>query len=281
MGDLGQDTAVWELGDGVWGADVSQEWEIWGPMGGYMAAIALRAAGAAGPAAAGRRPAAFSCHYLGVAAFAAVQIRVDERKGGRSAASQRVEITQDGRAILDAMVWSVAVDEGLEHDETQAPDIAGPDELPSMAELVPPDAKRPFPFWENFDSKPLMFEPEWPPPGPRPAVWQEWMRFLPTSRFDDPWVDAGRTVILVDLPSWPAGHRPHAWSSPQWVAPTLDLHVSFHRSTSDHEWLLCDGTAPLSTEGLLPWSAKVWTPTGQLVASGGGQCLYRRIPPRP
>ena len=275
MGDLGVDTAVQPCGDGRYQAALSAEWEIWGPMGGYVAACALRAAGAASEL---PRPVAFSCHYLGVARFEPVDIRVETRKQGRTVGSQRVEMTQEGRPILDAMVWSAADVEGLEHDETSAPDIPGPDSLPSIAELLPDDAEPPFPFWRNFDAKPIHFEVDWPPPAPRPARWQEWLRFTPTATFDDPWTDAARSVILVDLPSWPSAHRPHAWRQPPFIAPTLDLNVAFHRATSDEAWLLCDGAAPLSTDGLFGWTARVWSAAGRLHASGGGQCLYRRLP---
>lgn len=183
MGDLAVDTAVEQLDEGRYRSTLSQEWEIWGPMGGYVAACALRAAGAA---TAQPHPAAFSCHYLGVARFEPVDIVVEPRKVGRSAASHRVSITQDDRPILDAMVWSAAEGEGLEHDETVAPQVPGPDALPSIQELLPEDADPTFPFWANLDAEPLAFEADWPPSGPRPAAWQEWLRFLPTSRFDGP-----------------------------------------------------------------------------------------------
>ncbi|MGH9079648.1 MAG: hypothetical protein ACRDYE_06175, partial [Acidimicrobiales bacterium] len=149
------------------------------------------------------------------------------------------------------MVWSVGNDlEGLEHDETVAPSVPGPDRLRSIRDLVPEDRRPPYPFWENFDSRPLDFEEAWPPPAPRPARWRQWLRFSPTASFSDPWVDAARSVILVDLPSWPSAHRPHAWRNPGFVAPTLDLNVAFHAPTREHDWLLCDGQAPLSTDGL-------------------------------
>jgi acyl-CoA thioesterase II len=275
MGDLANDTEVRPSGDGSYEATLSADWEIWGPMGGYVAACALRAAGASTDMA---RPAAFSCHYLGVARFGPVGLRVEARRSGRTAASQRVEVSQEGRPILDAMVWSVGDLEGLEHDETSPPDVPGPDELPDIRELLPDDAPPPFPFWNNFEARPIEFEPEWPPDGPRPARWREWLRFAPTATFEDPWVDAARCVILVDLPSWPSAHRPHAWRQPPFTAPTLDLNVAFHRPTSGRDWLLCDGAAPLSTGGLFGWTARVWSPGGHLHASGGGQCLYRRLP---
>jgi acyl-CoA thioesterase-2 len=273
VGDLAHDTEVRPCGDGRYEGIVSRDWEIWGPMGGYIAAFALRAAGAETTH---TRPATFACHYLSVARFEPIDVRVETRKAGRTATSQRVEVSQDGRRILDATVWSVGDVEGLEHDETTPPDVPGPDGLPELRDLLPDDAPPPFPFWENFEAKPIHFEPVWPPDGPRPARWQEWLRFAPTATFEDPWVDAARCVILVDLPSWPSAHRPHAWKQPPFTAPTLDLSVAFHRPTAGQEWLLCDGAAPLSTDGLFGWTAQVWSAGGRLHASGGGQCLYRR-----
>lgn len=275
MGDLAEDTAVEPVGAGRYRATLSADWEIWGPMGGYVAAVALRAAGAESPL---PRPATFACHYLGVAAFGPVDIEVTTRKQGRTVASHRVEISQDDRVILDATVWSVGEVEGLEHDETTGPGVPDPDGLPRIEDLVPEDARPPFAFWRNFEGKPLDFEADWPPDGPRSARWREWLRFTPTASFDDPWIDAARSVILVDLPSWPAAHRPHAWTQPPFTAPTLDLSVAFHRPTTGHDWLLCDGEAPVSTGGLFGWTARVWSPGGLLHASGGGQCLYRRMP---
>lgn len=79
MGDLAQQTEATPVGDADgpgprrFSALVHDDWEIWGPEGGYVAAIALRAAGAASPFA---RPASFFCHYLSVANFAPVDLAV-------------------------------------------------------------------------------------------------------------------------------------------------------------------------------------------------------------
>ena len=110
-------TEVEPVGAGRYRATLSREWEIWGPMGGYVAAVALRAAGAA---TAHPNPAAFSCHYLGVARFEPVDIEVTPVKEGRVASSHRVSITQEGRPILEALMWSTADNEGLEHRAANA-----------------------------------------------------------------------------------------------------------------------------------------------------------------
>src|SRR5882724_9471270 len=59
VSDFAIDTAL-EGSGGRFSARLSRDWEIWGPNGGYVAAIALRAAGAATPL---RRPASFACHF--------------------------------------------------------------------------------------------------------------------------------------------------------------------------------------------------------------------------
>ena len=252
-----------------------RDWEIWGPMGGYVAAHALRAVGVATPHA---HPAAFSCHYLGVARFEPIDILVEPRKEGRGGRlAPRVD--HPGAAARSSTRWCGAPPTARGSSTTSRPrrTCPVPTSCKSIEELVPADAEPPFKFWENLDAKPLHFELDWPPDGPRPATWQEWLRFRPTATWEDEWVDACRSVILVDLPSWPSAHRPHAWKQEPWMAPTLDLNVAFHRPTSGDEWLLCDGAAPVSTRGLFGWTARVWSPGRQLMASGGGQCLYRRM----
>ena len=70
MADFSLDTAV--RGDaGRYRATLSPEWEVWGPLGGYVAALALRAMGAESPL---RRPASFSCLFLSVAHFGSVEL---------------------------------------------------------------------------------------------------------------------------------------------------------------------------------------------------------------
>jgi acyl-CoA thioesterase-2 len=278
MGDLALDTAVEPLGDGHFRAQLSREWEIWGPMGGYVAALALRAAGAESPFA---RPASFFCHYLNVAAFDGVDLEVSPLRSGRTALSQRVRITQGDRSILEATVWSVHPNEGLEHNDATSPDVPGPEALPSIEEALP-DRPRNFAFWDNVEMRPLRVQARWPPAESLPPRWQAWCRFRPTSTFDDPWVDACRSVILVDVQSWPAASQRHAWREPHgFIAPSLDLYVAFHTPSPDQGWLLADGYAPVSGDGMFGWTGRLWTPEGSLVAAGGGQALYRRVPTTP
>jgi acyl-CoA thioesterase-2 len=276
MGDLAVDTAL-EGGDGRYRGTLSKEWEIWGPMGGYVASFAMRAAG---KETSFGRPASFFCHYLGVAAFDEIDITVDKLRSGRTAEAMRVTVTQGERMILDASVWTVGEVDGLDHDHTEAPTVPDPDGLPNFEELFAdePDSGPPFPFWNNFEGRPIEFRRDWPPTEPLDPTWMEWLRFLPTSTFDDPWVDACRALILIDVVSWPAASRPHMYKQPPIYAPSMDLYVAFHAAAADDPWLLADGHSTWAGEGLMNWTGRLWSSQRTLIASGMGQLLCRPVP---
>ena len=106
------------------------------------------------------------------------------------------------------------------------------------------------------------------------------MRFRPTPRFDDPWVDACRFLIPIDTMGWPAGNLPHAYREPlPVVAVTVDLSVRFHHATED-EWLLVEAVSPVAAGGLMAATGHVWDRAGTLLASGG-QTMLCRPAPRP
>ncbi|MHB8329738.1 MAG: thioesterase family protein [Acidimicrobiales bacterium] len=276
MGDLAQDTAV-EGDGGSYCASLSADWEIWGPNGGYLAALALRAAGAHSGL---PRPATLACHFLQVAAFAEVTLEVTTLRRSRRAESVRVSMAQEGRPVLEALVWAVDDDlDGPVHDAAPPPTVPGPDGLASADELRPPGAPS-FSFFTNLEGRPIDWVEGWdhrPAGEPRH---QCWYRFRPRAAFGDPWVDAGRLAIVLDTFSWPAATRAHAGGTLAHIAPSLDLACRFHRMTeaATAEWLLVDSRSPVGAEGLVGGTASVWDAHGRLLASGGQQMLARPGP---
>lgn len=275
MGDFAIDTAV-EGGAGRYAATLSRDWEIWGPNGGYVAAIALRAAGAATGL---RRPASFSGHFLSVAEFGPVEIGVTTLRAAKRAVSLRVAITQQARPILEALVW--VVDDalrGLEHDDGPMPAVPAPEQLRSIEELVAvEDRSQRHRFWENLETRPTGAWVPWPERTAGPPRWMEWYRFRPRATFDDPFTDAARQLLLIDTMTWPAACQPYVPES-GYVAPSLDVSVQFHRAAPTAEWLLCEAVAPIAQHGLVGGRARVWSADGGLLASGGGQLLCRPLP---
>ncbi len=259
MGNLGVDTAV-EGGDGRWTAAFSSDWEIWGPNGGYLAAIALRAAGEVAQIA---RPSSFSCHFLSSPAFAAVELEVTVLKAGRRAESLQVAMTQDGRPVLHALVKTLAEAPGHAHAHAQAPDVAPPQELRSYEQLLSAEQRPPFAFWENIERRPI--DQVRPPDGAEPVL-REWARYRPTPCFSDPFVDAARALILLDTYGFPAAYR--RFRSMEYLAPNLDTSAWFHQFSPDREWLLVDHACTIAAAGLMAVDGKVWDEDGRLLASG-------------
>jgi acyl-CoA thioesterase II len=273
MGDLAVDTAI-EGADGRYHAELSRDWEIWGPNGGYLAVIALRAAGAHTPL---RRPATFSCHYLGVAEFDGVDLDVRTLRSSRRTASIAVSMTQAGKPVLEAQAWIVGDVDGLEHDAAPMPVVARPELLPSVAELMAGQEPGPYhAFWSNFEERPLSWLPraEWEAREPGDPTVRSWYRFVPRDRFDDPFVDAGRALLLVDTLGWPAAVRAYKSDLP-FYAPSLDVTAHFHARAPDSPWLLAECNSPVARDGLVASTASVWSADGRLLASGGQQMLCR------
>lgn len=271
MGDLDKDTSV-KGGDGLYRASLSEEWEIWGPQGGYVASVALRAAGAHSPF---PRPASFFCHFVNVGSFGEVEIRVETLRRSRRAESMRVALLQQDRVIMEALVWTVDRLSGLDHLDAPAPEVSKPAETKSWGELYADDPGPPFRFWYNLEGRPVGFDRARASQPGRPFT-QTWMRFIPTPTFDDPFVDAGRILIIADVSMFPAAVRAHGGEGPPpYVAPSMDLGLAFHDFAPDSEWLLIEAESPIAKESLVGGRATVWSEDGRLLATGVQQMLQR------
>src|SRR5205807_2450727 len=225
MGDLAEDTSVTQPSEHRWGARLSDEWDIWGPNGGYVASVCLRAAGAAVGLA---RPVTVACHYLSVGRFDHVDLDVTVLRSTRRTAAVRVHMSQDAVPIADATVWAVASGlEGYEWDESSAPDVASPAEVPSVEERLAhePEAPRsPFAFARNLQQKPLEWRSQeelaaFPGGAHKPRAW---MGFVPPAAVADAWV-----AQLFCRPG-PAHPQDNRWGGEQATSPGAG--VRRHRS---------------------------------------------------
>jgi acyl-CoA thioesterase II len=272
VGDLANDTAV-EGEAGRYRGEVSRDWEIWGANGGYLASIALRAAGAH----TGRtRPASITCQFLRPGRFEAIELEVETLRATRRADAVQVRANQGGQAVLAAQVWCVDETDGLDHLHTTMPVPGPPEDVPTIQERLEAagrlDEQPRFRFWENFDARPLDWVDDWESRSPGSPQAGGWYRFRPIGTYDDPWVDACRSVILADTFTWPAAIRAHAPGTP-FIAPSLDLSVQLHHHPADSPWLLAWGVAPVAHRGTIGCTTNVWTADGRLAAIGTGTCL--------
>jgi acyl-CoA thioesterase II len=266
--DLERDTRI-SGGDGRYSGALAEGWDIWGPQGGYVAALALRAAGAAGSF---PRPASMACHYLRPARRGAVDIEVESLRRARRAESLMVTLLQEDVPIFVALVWVVAELQGVDHHAVTAPAAQRPENLQPWEEHLPEGEPR-FPFWSNLDVRPAIPSPfRWGQAAePRFLVWQR-LRVRPP--LDDPLVDAGRMLLSADSTMYPAAMLGQATPF-SYVAPSMDLVMSFHAAGAGSEWLLLDAVSPLSEGGLVAGRVSIWSEDGRLLASAMQQMVQR------
>ena len=256
--------------DGQYVAHLSDDWEIWGPNGGYLAAIALRAAGMMADI---KHPRSFYCHFLSSPAFEAVQLDVNVLKRGRRTESLAVQMTQKGKPILHALVKTAIDGPGYNHQHPKAPDAPPPESLKSYQQLRPKASRPNFSFWENIERRPV--DQTATDEATDPTL-LEWTRFQLTACFKDPFVDAARALILLDTFGFPAAYQKYrGW---KYLAPNLDTSAWFHHCSPNCEWLLIDHECTVADHGLMGVSGKVWGSDGRLLATGSAQlcCVPNR-----
>jgi acyl-CoA thioesterase len=268
MAEWERDTRVDGSG-GHYRARLKEEWAVWGPNGGYRAAIALRAIGAEAGL---PRPASFHCKFLAGGRFAPVDLEVVPLVRRKRAEAWRCSMSQDGEPLLETTAW--VVDAGLagyEHLDATMPEVRGPEDLQGYQDLAD-NYDEWYPIWRSMEGRPVDWGRDTGPPR-----WHTWLRFFDTPPLDEPFLEASRTVMWMDTLPWNALIAPHSWPH-RYLAPNLDLSVQFHQFAPDAEWTLCDGFCPVARDGLGGCTGRLWTSDGRLVASGASQLLCRPNP---
>ena len=165
-------------------------------------------------------------------------------------------MTQHGRPVLDAMVWSVGEVAGLEHEDVTPPDVRRvPPTRPNRTErgLGADDGgehgrDRPrFAFWGNFDQRMIEWSGDL---AARRTAAADVADLGPLPADGDASTTPGSTPRGRSSSStWGAG-RPGRGRTchlePPFIAPSLDLYASFQYPGSTSEWMLLDAHSPVA-----------------------------------
>lgn len=273
MSDLDQDSTITVGPDGRRTARVGPEWDAFGPNGGFLTMVAVRAAATM------TRPATLphtvQCQFLRAPKHG--ELTLDTELIGRSTRSDvvRVVATQGDRTVLTALARSTEpVRSGVTADAGRPPEVPDPGFLRSTDELLPPEVRANLPpMTRNFEARPVTWEPSWPPPKGKPASYLVWCRFRPTALFDDPVVSVGRYLILLDSYVWAAVER-GTGGGIGLSARSTDLSVTVHDTGTTDEWLLCDVTVSALQAGAIGANGAIWSRGGALLATGQMNMVY-------
>lgn len=257
--------------DNTYRARLHPDWQVWFPNGGYMAAILLRAVGVASTF---NRPLSFTCHFLSVPQLGEVDISVASAKRTRNAESLTFSMSQNGKLIIQGMAWTGREVDGYMHDDFTMPKVPHYESLKSTADIA--GALVSDGLWVNLEQRPVKGNTHWLLEKSEAAVQRDWLKFATDELDEDPYLNAGRYLVLLDSYGWPAAARRHV-GDPRYIAPTLSLTVDFHRMHDSH-WMLLDSHGPLSEAGYMKIQNSLWSEDGKCLATGMATLMCR---PRP
>jgi acyl-CoA thioesterase len=262
-------TAVRPEGDGRYIAALDPDWDgPFGPNGGYIAAVLLRA-GQYELARPELPPRIINVHYLRTVGHEPARVSVHVLREGRNNATVRVAMRHEDRLTAMALITHSAARPQAMTMTQPAPTVPRPeeiDEIPvdELAQL-PPSFSR-LRMRPCFGAPLLSSAPD--------AVTGGWVSFRDDNADADAAYDAARLTALSDL-WWPAVFPA---ADRLYGAPTLELSVHLRASAPVRGPILARFTTNTIAEGHLDEVGQLWSPTGQLLAESRQLALLTEPP---
>lgn len=264
-GSFNQDTAVTTSGDTA-AAEINAQWSLHKPVTGYLAAIALRAAGRVTP---GERPISASFDATGAAAAGPVKVEIKTLHASTGRHCVGVTLHQGDQIILSATVWSAAGGaRGLEHDYGRAPSVAHPEYYRSIEELSKTEQFGALlPLFHVIEERPVDWNSpkNWRRCAPEQTAW---FRYPGGTTAGDAALTAAKSLVPLSIMPAFAAMMPHPlWNASTGLhSSTTRLAVNFH-DAGDSDWLLVEGKADNAAGGLISGTAAAWNADGKLLAT--------------
>lgn len=207
-----------------------------------------------------------------------ITFAVERLRDGRSFSARRTHAIQSGKPILSMITSFQADQQGLDHAE-QVPQVPSPEELPSSVELFSsldhPVAQF---FYRNgaFDLRHVEGDLFTAPGEVRTDRQHLWMRArgpLPANQL------AQRAVLAYacdQVMLEPIMRRHHlSWMTREASVASLDHAMWWHRDVDAGDWLLYSQFSPSASGGRGLGVAKVYSRSGELVATIAQEGMVR------
>ncbi|RYB91821.1 acyl-CoA thioesterase II [Nocardioides oleivorans] len=206
---------------------------------------------------------------------------VERIRDGRSFVTRRVSARQHGRPIYYMTANFQVPEDGFEHQDGM-PEVPGPEHGIPLADLVRRQGADAADDWVRewaaldvrhvgVTGMGIAEDPE------RPARARIWIR-VAGELSDDPTVQAAAFTYASDLTLLGAALVPHGITigSPKLQPASLDHTIWFHKPFRADEWWLYDQFSPFAGGARGLALARVFTQSGELVATVAQEGLIRR-----
>jgi acyl-CoA thioesterase len=248
-----RDTDIREVDAGVFEGHVSRDWWIvFGPNGGFLAAMIVKAMAAAVDDHL-RVARSLTIHYTAAPKEGPVRIATTVERAGRSLTTVSARMEQEGRLIALALgAFSRARPSLIEFDDAPAPSVAPPEDLP------PREARDDLPpFTHQWEVRPAI--------GIAPFTGAE------TSTLSGGWI---RPVEVHPIDAALVAQLTDAWIPAVFVrltepnpVPTIDLTIHFRADLPlPADYVLVTFESRLSQGGFVEEDGLIWSRDGRLIA---------------
>ncbi len=263
-----KDIAVRQVSDGLYEVDVDRGWWIiFGPNGGYVAALLLRAMQAAVPETE-RLPRSMTVHYTAPPVEGPATIRTRTERRGRRLSTVTARLEQEGRLCALALGAFSEPREALSFSEVTMPEVPSPEQTEKMFRTNEGE----IPMHARYDMRPCIGAPGFS--GSDRAETGGWIR--PSEPHA---ADAALVAALVD--AWPPAIFPKLTPSGGPVAvPTIDLSIHFraplpHIEQAADDYFLVRFRSTTSCDGFIEEDGEVWSRNGTLLAQSRQLAIVR------
>ncbi|MGH3632735.1 acyl-CoA thioesterase II [Mycobacterium sp.] len=228
-------------------------------------------------------PNALSVHFVnGGDSAKDIEFQVVRLRDERRFANRRVDAVQDGTLLATAMISYLSGGRGLEHD-VEPPDVADPETLPKLGELlrgyektVPHFVKalRPIEYRYTNDPSWVMRDK-----GERLAHNRVWIKadgVLP----DDPVLHTATMVCSSDTTVLDSIITTHglSWGFDRIFAASVNHTVWFHRQVNLNDWVLYSTSSPVATDSRGLGTGHFFDRAGRVVATVAQEGVVKYFP---
>ncbi|HTM83554.1 MAG TPA: acyl-CoA thioesterase II, partial [Mycobacterium sp.] len=228
-------------------------------------------------------PSAFSVHFInGGDIHQDIEFRVVRLRDERRFANRRVDAYQGNRLLASMMICYLAGGRGLEHG-IAPPDVAAPDTLPPITELLTGyekavplfvDAFRPIEWRYTNDPSWIMRDK-----GERLAYNRVWVK-AGGAMPDDPVLHTAAVVYSSDTTVLDSIITTHglSWGFDRIFAASANHSMWFHRPVNFDEWLLYSTSSPVATDLRGLGTGHFFDRAGQLIATVVQEGVVQHFP---